>query len=284
MICSFFAPAAVAQNLEETLKFADFQFELGNYQLALKEYQRVLFFNNEKNLQYIYEQVGSTFFYQKDYKKAAHYYELSFKTTDSDSLKTELIFKKATCLIFNKNYKLAGFELLNLSDSLDFQYSNKKNFYLAVCYWGMEDFEKAKNSFLEILPNENKSATEEINLLFRKKRNLHRPNPKTAKLLSIFIPGSGQIYSSDLKNGINSFVLTGVFVAIGIYMTQFYSIFDAVLTSIPWFMRYHKGGYRAAHKIAQQKRDNRRNETYQEVLKIIKQNSTKKKTKAKEGN
>ncbi len=272
IICSLFTHNTLAQSLQESLKFADSQFETGNYKLALKEYQRVLFFNDGSNLPYIYEKVGSSFFFNKNYNKAAYYYELSYKTTESDSIKTEILFKKAACNMLDKNFKQAIFELLNLSDSLDFQLENRKDFYFAVCYWGIEDFEKAKSSFLKIIPAENILAKEEITLLFNKKRNLYKPNPKTAQILSIFIPGSGQIYSGDFKNGINSLVLTGGLVVLGIYMTQFYSLFDAVLTVLPWFVRYHQGGYQAAKKIAINKRAERRGQTYKELLKIVKEN------------
>jgi len=269
-----------AQNLKETLEFANSQFESGNYNLALKEYQRTLFFNDGSNLQYIYEQIGSSFFFKKDLKKAAYYYELSYKTTDSDSIKTEILFKKTACLMLDKNFKLATFELMNLPDSLDLQSTNRKNFYFAVCYWGMEDFEKSKVSFLEIIPDDQVSTREEISLLFSEKKNLYKPNPKTAQILSIFIPGSGQIYSGDIKNGLNSLVLTGGIIVLGVYMTRYYSLFDAVLTVFPWFVRYYQGGFQGAKKIAQNKRSNRRNETYQSILKIIQE--SEKKAEAKE--
>ena len=281
MVCNILTTVTLAQNLQETLKFANSQFESGNYNLALKEYQRVLFFNDGSNLQHIYEQIGSSFFFKKDFKKAAYYYELSYKTAASESIKTEILFKKAACFMLDKNFKLATLELMNLPDSLDLQSTNRKNFYFAVCYWGMEDFEKSKSSFLEILPVDQISAREEITLLFSKKRNLYKPNPKTAQILSIFIPGSGQIYSGDFKNGINSLVLTGGIVILGIYMTQYYSLFDAILTVFPWFIRYHQGGYQGAKKIAQNKRANRKNETYQNILKVIQE--SKKKAEDKEG-
>ncbi|MEN8119595.1 MAG: hypothetical protein ABFS35_04585 [Bacteroidota bacterium] len=283
MICNILTTVTIAQDLKETLKFADSQFESGNYKLALKEYQRVLFFNDGSNLQYIYEQIGSSFFFKKDFKKAAYYYELSYKTAKSESIKTEILFKKAACYMLDKNFKLATFELMNLPDSLDLQSTNRKNFYFAVCYWGLEDFEKSKSSFLNILPIDQVSARKEITLLFSKKRNLEKPNPKTAQILSIFLPGSGQIYSGDVKNGINSLALTGGIVLLGVYMTRYYSLFDAVLTVFPWFIRYHQGGYQGAKEIAQNKRAKKRNDTYQNILKVIQESSIKTERKAKEG-
>lgn len=268
--CSLCVYGTSAQTLDETLKFADYQFKSANYNLALKEYQRVLFFNGNRKVQHIYEQIGNIYLYRKNFDKAKYYFELSYKTSRSDSTKTEMIFKKASCSMLDKKFKQAIFELMNIPDSTDDKTASRKNFYFAVCYWGLEDFNQAENSFLKILSKENQSGKEAIALLFDKKKNFYRPNPKTAKIMSIVLPGSGQIYSGDFKNGINSLLLTGGFVTLGIYMTHYYSFFDAFLTAIPWFMRYYQGGYKNAEKIAFAKRANRRNETYQNIIRIIK--------------
>lgn len=269
MICNLFIFTIKAQTLEESLNFADKQFELKNYRLAIKEYQRVLFFDDGKNTDYVYKQLATVYFVNGYYSDAAHYYELAYKTAFNDSLKTELIFKKASCYMLDSKFRMAIFELMNLPDSFDIQFNNRKNFYFAVCYWGLEEFEKSKKYFLSIIPDERKDDKEKIVLLFSKKKNLYRPNPKTAKIMSMIIPGSGQIYSGDIKNGLNSFILTGGFVVLGIYMTEYYTFFDAFLTAAPWFMRYYQGGFQKAKQIAAQKRDKRRNKTYKEILSII---------------
>ncbi|MCF6240612.1 MAG: DUF5683 domain-containing protein [Bacteroidales bacterium] len=271
MICSFLTVHLYAQNLEESLSFADKQFELKNYSLALKEYQRVLFFNDGKNLDYIYHQIAKVYFINGYYQDAARNYELAYKTARDDSLKTEFIFKKAACYMLEHKFRLAIFELMNLPDSSDIQYNNRKNFYFAVCYWGLEEFEKSKKYFLSIIPENRVGNREKITLLFSKKKKLYRPNPKTAKIMSMILPGSGQIYSGDIKNGLNSMVLTGGFVILGIYMNEYYTFFDAFLTAAPWFMRYYQGGYQKAEQIATQKRAIRRNKTYKAILQLMKQ-------------
>lgn len=268
-ICNLFFLTLNAQTLNESLNFADKQFKLKNYPLAIKEYQRVLFFNDGKNLSYIYEQLAKIYFINKRYDNAAHNYEMAYQTTFDDRLKTELIFKKASCYMLDSKFRLAIFELSNIADSADIQLNKRKDFYLAVCYWGLEEFEKSKAYFLKNLSDDRKKDKESIILLFSKKKNLYRPNPKTAKIMSMILPGSGQIYSGDIKNGLNSLVLTGGFVGLAIYMTEFYPFFDAFFTTVPWFMRYYQGSYKKAKQIAINKRSKRRNKTYKEILNII---------------
>ena len=259
----------VAQTTEETVVFADKQFELGNYRLALKEYKRVLFFNDGRNLDYIYNRIATIYFNQKNYPKAAYNYELAYKTALLDSMKNELIFKKAASYMLDNKFRFAVIELMNLPDSSDKQLNNRKNFYLAVCYWGLYEFDKAEKYFLALIPDTNYAAKNKMEDLFGKKKNLYRPNPRTAKTMSMILPGLGQMYCGDVKNGLNSMVLTGGLVILGIYMTEYYTFLDAFLTAVPWFFRYYKGGYQKAEQIALQKRNIRRNKTYQKILKLI---------------
>lgn len=268
MICSFQIQLQ-AQNLEETIDFADKQFNNGNYQLAVKEYQRALFFSKGTHVDYLYRQIAHAFFANKQLEQASYFYELSYKTTTIDSLKYEILFNEAQCYLLSANYNKALIELMNLPDSINTYFKEKQRFYFAVTYFGLEDFTKSEENFLSLLAIDDTISKEKINKLFSKKKNLYRPNPKTAKTLSTILPGMGQMYAGDAKNSINSLLLTGGFVALGFVMAKEYTIFDAILTSLPWFMRYHEGGYKKAYDIAHDKRAMRRNNTYKEVLEII---------------
>jgi hypothetical protein len=258
-----------SQNLEQTIKFADKQFELQNYQLAVKEYQRALFFAQGKQLDYLYQQIAHSYFVNKQFEQAIYFYELSYKTAINDSVKYERIFNKSQCYLISGDYNHSIYELMNLPDSLSTYFRDRKKFYFALSYFGLEDFKKSESYFLSLLPENEQAGRDEISKLFRQKKNLYRPNPNTAKTLSIILPGSGQMYAGDVKNSLNSLLLTGSFVMLGIVMTQEYSVLDAVLTALSWFTRYHKGGYLSAKKIAQEKRAIRRDKSYKKLLKII---------------
>ncbi len=258
-----------SQNLEQTIEFADNQFALQNYQLAVKEYQRALFFSKGKNLDYLYQQIAHSYFINRQFDQAIYFYELSYKTTKNDSIKNERIFNKSQCHLLKGDYKNSIYELMNLPDSLTVYFFDRRNFYFAVSYFGTEEFEKSESYFLTLLPENEKDGRAEIYKLFHTKKNLYRPNPNSAKILSMFLPGSGQMYTGDVKNSLNSLLITGSFVMLGILMAQEYSVFDAVLTALPWFMRYHKGGYLSAKKIAQNKRAIRRDKTYKKILEIV---------------
>lgn len=77
------------------------------------------------------------------------------------------------------------------------------------------------------------------------------------------------MYSGDFRNGLNSLLLTGGFITLGVFMAQEYTYLDAILTTLPWFMRYRKGGFTKAYGIAHDKRAMRRNKSFKKILYII---------------
>jgi hypothetical protein len=260
-----------AQNFNETIRFADLQFEQANYQLAVKEYQRALFFGDGDSANYLYKQIAMAFFRNMQFEQASYFFDLSYNTSDSDSIKKELIFNKAQCYLLSGEFEQGVAELSSLSGPLNTYFKNKQNFYFAVCYFGLEDYKKAESYFLKLVPNNN-LAQIEIQKLFGAKKNLYRPNPKTAKTLSRIIPGSGQLYSGDLKNGLNSLLLTGGIAIVGLHIYNKYSLFDSMMSVLSWFNRYYKGGYQNAYNIASQKKARRKDNTFKQILQIIQKN------------
>jgi hypothetical protein len=263
-----------SQTFEETINFADKQYNLANYQLAVKEYQRALYFSNGIKVDYLYRQIAHSFFKNQQFSQANYFYDLSYKSTINDSLKSEIIFNKSQCFLLSGDYKRSVYELTGLGNKLSDYFEDKRNFYYGVSYFGLEEFKKSEEYFL-LLVNEDSGSYQEIKELFSLKKNLYKPNPITAKTLSMILPGSGQIYSGDFKNGFNSILLTGGLATLGVLMYNQYSLLDAILTVFPWFFRYYQGGYEKVKNIAHDKRAIRRDKTYKKVLEII--NESKKK-------
>lgn len=268
-----FSQAAVqklpAQNLDETIKFADNQFKNNDLTNALKSYQRALFFSDGKETLYLFQQIAEISFLLNDYETAQKYFGLAINQTDNDTLKTELLFNKASCQILNKNYQFALIDLFSVTDTTIMSVK-RLNFYLGTCYFGLEDFSRAGSYFKSCVALEDRK---EIDNLFSKK-NLLSPSPKTARILSMIIPGLGQAYSHDVKSGLNSLLLTSGLIALGINISIKFSPVDAVFAILPWYQRYYTGGFGKASEIATRKRQFNRNKVYSRVLKLTEDNST----------
>jgi tetratricopeptide (TPR) repeat protein len=268
-----FSQAAIhnlpAQNFDETIRFADNQFKNKELTNALKTYQRALFFSDGKETLYLFQQIAEISYNVNDYETAQKYFGLALNQAENDSLKTELLFNKASCQILNRNYQYALMDLFSVTDTSR-NILKRLNFYLGTCYFGLEDFSKASNYFKSCVELKDR---EEIDNLFSKK-NLSSPSPKTARILSMIIPGLGQAYSHDLKSGLNSLLLTSGLIALGINISLKYSPVDAVFAIIPWYQRYYTGGFGKASEIASRKRQLNRNRVYTRVLKLTGENST----------
>ena len=257
-----------AQNFEETIKFADNQFKLNELTTALKTYQRALFFSEGKQTLYLFRQIAEISYRVNDFETAQKYYGLAYNLTDNDSIKTELLFNKASCQILNKNYQYALIDLFTVTDTSTIA-QKRLSFYLGTCYFGLENFSKARTYFESCVALKDKSDVEDL----FSRRNLLSPSPKTAKIMSMILPGSGQIYAHNLKSGLNSLLLTSGLIALGINISISYSAVDAIFAILPWYQRYYIGGFGKAYEIATRKRQLKRNEVYTKILKLTGENA-----------
>lgn len=253
----------IAQDYSQTLKFADEKFAEGNYELALKAYQRLAFFSETADPS-LFLKVAEIGAIQGEYELAQKYYGFAINLTEDSAYSTELLFRKAYYQMLNGNYQYAVVDLLSIDDS-DEKIKDRVDLYLGTCYFGLEDFERAKIYFkASVLPEYHA----DIDRLFTKKK-LYSPSPSKAKVLSIIIPGAGQFYSGYIRDGVNSFLLTSALVAVFVNSAQSYNIFYALVSVMPWIQRYYTGGFTRAENLAKLKRQNKRNRVYNEILYLI---------------
>ena len=269
-VFSFFLFVPVkAQTIEQTLLFAREQAHLNNYSAAINAYQRVLFFDKHQYYPEIYSQLGDCYFEIRNFEKAAEYYDLAYYSLKNDSLKNEILFKKTASLLLINNYKFALIELFSLGNNLSEYFEQKKHFYLGITYFGLGQFDLSENHFLQTLNDDYTLQKLQLKESFIKNKRIDRIKPKTAKILSMIIPGLGQFYSGDIKNGINSFLLLGAFAALYINTSINFSIFEAYISVFPWYQRYYAGGFKRAEINAKNRTEEKRALVYQELIKTI---------------
>lgn len=92
--------------------------------------------------------------------------------------------------------------------------------------------------------------------------------PNLAMWMSVVVPGSGQILYGNWNDGLKSMGLTAALIGLYFnYVSQF-SLVEGYLVVLPWFQRYHKGGYMIAKQTALDKEEQYRSKAYQEILKL----------------
>jgi len=261
------ATSAPAQTVGEARAFADSLYAAGHLDEALPVYQRSAFFNRPVADAEVLSRIADCFISGGDLEKALEFYDHSYFAQTNDSIKKEVLFRKAACYLKSHNYNFALMELLSLDDSLSSGFEKKRNFYLGMVWFGLEDFSKAGSYFEKSVTDP--LGRQKIRVMFADTRPFYRPHPKLASWLSIFLPGAGQIYSGEIWSGVNSLLLTGFFVSLGFYVMTVTSPIDALFTALPWFQRYYQGGFQRAADFAKNKRAENRSRIFEQVLTVI---------------
>ncbi len=256
-----------AQTVGETRAFADSLYSAGHLDQALTVYQRTAFFNRPVTDPEVLSRIADCFIAGGDLEKALEFYDHSYFAQPNDSIRKEVLFRKSACYLKSRNYNFALMELLSLDDSLSQGFEKKRNFYLGMTWFGLEDFPKAGSYFEKAV--DDSLSRQKIHEIFANNRQFYRPHPKLASWLSIFLPGSGQFYSGEVLSGVNSLLLTGFFVGLGLYIVSVTSPVDALFTALPWFQRYYQGGFQAAAEFARHRRSENRSILFNEVLTVI---------------
>ncbi len=265
------AVTARAQTVEQTFQFANRLYAEADYKECIKYYERVLFFGEGNFSTECYEHIGNCYTELLNPEKANEYYQLTYYSTDNDSIKNEMLFNRSFNFLKAKKFKLALQELMSLSEHQPDDLQKKKNLYFAIAYFGDANYTLSENYFKQLIPATDSVSLQNLNYLFSKNEKLNRKSPKTARILSMIIPGAGQLYAGDIKNGVNSLLLTGGFALLFVNTAFSYSYVDALTAAGPWFYRYYYGGFRRAETITISRVELKRARLYTQIMNSIQQ-------------
>jgi tetratricopeptide (TPR) repeat protein len=257
------------QDVKGTYQLANKYYQSGNYKAAIKTYQRLLFFTDDTIRGSIHHSIGKSYLSLNQHNTAGRHFEQAYFYFQNDSLKHQALTNKAYTLLLNRQFEMALIDLLNLPDSIRAPLQKRKHFYLGISYFGLDKFEKSQVHFKATLSDTAHFQKAKIDQLFAKVENINQLNPKTAKILSMILPGLGQFYVGDIKNGLNSLLLTSGFLALGIYTATEITVLDALIAVTPWYARYYVGGMQNAEDIAEHEIDKAQSDVYQAILEII---------------
>ena len=267
-ISIFFFIECKAQTAPELLQYADYSYKNNNYNASVKNYLRLLFFDKEKYGKQCYSKIANSYYKLKDYDQAINYFDLAYNTSDVDSEKQEATFCKALCFMMQKNYDYALMEIYALPDSTNKANQFRKKLYEGSIFFMKEDYEKAKIILQNMYP-ESEVYKKNFGELYQLFLHENKFSVRRAKIMSYFLPGLGQAYAGDVKNSINSFLLTAGFVTLYLTVATTVSPIEALIGIGPWFQRYYQGGVLHAGIIAQKKKERIKNKFYTAIVECI---------------
>lgn len=272
LINLIFIITGFGQDIYKTYEFADSKLKNGEYLLAIEALQRVFYFDTVNELKNkLALKLSECYFNLGDYKKANKFNDLAHNLENNDSIKNDIVFKKVLNLYLLNEYQYALVELISLDENLVKSQQKTKHFYFGLIYYKQESYSESEKHFKLCLEEED-GVLVQLDSLFYINNKIKKNWPRTSQYMSMLIPGSGQLANGAVKSSLNSLVLTSSLLFLYGYTAVNYSIVDAAVSVLPWFMRYHRGGYENTYQIALNKQATKRNKILIQIIEFYEHN------------
>lgn len=237
-----------------TFQLAGKFFANGNDEAAITEYKRFIFFNpDHDSVGAAYYQIGIAHRNQEEWSAAIDAIQTSISLTIDARLKEKRKIDIAIINIARGEYSTAEFDLLRIayfSDNIEIK--RKAYFFLGLCYIYRFKWEEARQAFDQFFTNSLTTEQAKIDSLFTTASELNLKSPRLAKWLSTFIPGSGQLYVGDIRNGINALVLNSIIIYFFVDALLEQRLQDALIGDLFLLERYYRGNRANAERIARE--------------------------------
>lgn len=233
---------------ESPLALGNHFINLGNYDTAITEYKRFLFFHpDDLRSAETYHKIGLAYRAQGLWQEAilAMRNAVQYASTKEEKSRFQLDF--AVTLIASKNYDIARFELIKVTIRNPSGPLYRRALFLqTVAYIYQFRWEEAR----EVLRNY--TTDEKLDKLFEHAVNLPQKSTRVAKVLSAILPGAGQVYAGSWRSGLNALALNSAlgFVAVDAVLDKHYV--DALLWTYFIFSRYYQGNVHHAGKAVEE--------------------------------
>lgn len=258
---------------DKVLELADNFFDSSFYDEAITEYERYIHFNgSRKEISYAYYKIGLAYRSMHNLGASSNALEASSQTTLNDSTRDERKIDIAVNNIARGRYNEAKFLLLKLvSFSKIPEIRRKSALFLGIAHLYTFQWKSAKEA-LQIYLEEggNTKFAYTVDSLLSRAENLNYKSPATARWLSTFIPGAGQIYAGNPGDGINAMVLNGSIIYFITYKLLKEEYGNAYIIYFFLFRRYYLGNIYHARKEAMEYNRNLNEETADSIFTLLK--------------
>ncbi len=243
-------------NHDPALVNADRFARVGQFHAAVTEYKRFLFFNpGDPDLGHVYYQMSRCFSNMEHWTEASEALEQAVAAAGNDSLTEEWRLQSALLLLARGNYSGAELALLRIEAFGERPSVRNRALLLhgiaAIYRRQWEDAAAALNQYFDRCPDSSRQPA--VMATLKRAQEYRYREASTARWLSVFVPGAGQVYAGDWTNGVNALALNGSLAAWIIYkvLNSYYS--DALTIYFFLFRRYYAGNIYNAGRIAEQR-------------------------------
>ncbi len=264
------------------LRMADQYFEFENYDACVTECLRFMHFAEDHPfVYYAYYRAGMAESHLGNWAGSIRWLRAAANHAPTEDLRRRIKYRLAVTLLSQYQLDLAKLELFQLAlTTRDTTFITNSNILLGVIHTYLYEWDQAREAFRRAaqLHRQNEPFQAKMQaveaLLETLSKKPQRKSPRTAKRISTFLPGGGQIYAGRTWSGLNALALnTGT-----TYLVQKAianrSPRDAILLITGLWWRYYNGNRFRAEKAAIQANDAYREGILSEVYMLIQEAST----------
>ena len=189
-------------SLENSKKYANHLFLRGEYQLSFNEYKRLCFLDSTNT--FFQTRLLQSSYRGKMYKKGIEQARFLYP---SDSLFPKTVAREYTYLLLNTEYTWRTQSFINSTKT--FSQENKLFYSLSNL---MLDFQmdSARSMHVNNYRNMNSLKIDNLNTILIQAETFKPKSKLLAGTLSAIVPGSGKVYSGNVRDGIFSFLYTSL--------------------------------------------------------------------------
>lgn len=215
LILMLILPSLSVCQPDDSWNFADYLYQLGEYEKSETEYFRFIYKNSEaERIPEAYFMIGKCNQELGDWEKAIDYFRLSYETYPQSKWADESVFESARSFaeLGAKRRARSEFALLQ-TQYPDSDLSDDSEFMIGLSYLGEYRWnagERVFARFPSIYPeSEFSPLAQSLQTEAAAAQNLPRRSPIVGGILSTLIPGTGQMYAGKHWDGLMALVVNG---------------------------------------------------------------------------
>jgi tetratricopeptide (TPR) repeat protein len=215
----------------------------GAYEEAITEYKRYLFFNPDSPSVEIYLSIADLYRDKGMLFDAQLALQSALTVASSDSMRDAIRIENSLLEMAEGKYPEAQMELLRIvsfSEKEDLR--NRAALFLCLSHVLAGEWNaaiKISSGGVASIPVNNRLRL--LDSLLRKIPRYSHKSPIAAKWMSTVLPGLGQIYAHDVRNGLNALAISGVTLFMTVYSISYSYYTEAIILDVPLFWRYYSG-------------------------------------------
>jgi TM2 domain-containing membrane protein YozV len=256
-----------AQGLAETRSLALAAMDRGDFAAAEVHWLRIACFAGPRPRYEDLHGLAETRYQLGQWRSAAADFDYLGHLAQADSLVAACRLQSAMASLRAADYAQVQARLTAWGPQADSVAERRRQFYLGAAAFGLGDDVMAQAHWSGCVRDS--AGVAGLEAEFGDLRRLGRRRPWVPMVMSLVVPGAGQLYLGRPGKALNSIVLLGVIAAGGVYVGTVVGVVDGLALFLPTFARYYAGGAIAARRDAVEMQESARKEALERILGLL---------------